>query len=88
MNGKIDLRQHNAITEARYHMSALEKNIVYVLMSKISDRDEVGKQYVISLEELEKRVGDFNEKELDQATSNLITRAYTCLLYTSPSPRD
>jgi hypothetical protein len=33
------IRQHNAITEARYELSALEKNIVYMLLAQLKDDD-------------------------------------------------
>ena len=58
-------------------MSALEKNIVYMLMSKISEDDEEGKLYTMDFKELKKQVGGFTEKEFDKATTNLITRPYT-----------
>ena len=73
----IKLKQHNAITEARYYMTALEKNIVYMLMSKISEDDQGGELYTMDFEELKRRVGDFTEAEFDKATTNLITRSYT-----------
>lgn len=73
----MKLKQHNAITEARYHMTALEKNIVYMLMSKISEDDEGGELYTMDFAELKRRVGNFTEEEFDKATTNLITRPYT-----------
>ena len=71
------LRQHNAITEARYEMSALEKNIVYMLMREISQDDPDGMEYVIDISEIEKVVGSLDKKEVREATSNLLQRAYS-----------
>lgn len=70
------LRQHNVITEARYDMSAMEKNIVYLLMAEIKEGDNPGKQYCISVSKLEKRIGKINKTELRKATRNLISRTY------------
>lgn len=71
------LRQHNAITEARYEMSALEKNIVYMLMRNIEEGDPDDKEYVIDIYELESVLGPLTKKEIREARDNLIQRAYT-----------
>jgi len=70
------LRQANVITEARYDMSALEKNIVYMLMAQVKQGDEPEKSYVVSLSELQGKTGDFSVKELRKATTNLLSRSY------------
>lgn len=36
---KKNIKQHNAIVEARYEISALEKNIIYMLLAQIKDDD-------------------------------------------------
>lgn len=51
------VKQHNAISTARYQMSSLEKNIVYTLMGSIKPGDQAGKFYEIPLRELEKSAG-------------------------------
>ena len=71
------LRQHNAITEARYEMSALEKNIVYLLMREIKGEDPNDKEYLVNICELEKVFGVLEHKEIREATNNLLRRAYT-----------
>lgn len=70
------LKQHNAITEARYEMSALEKNILYMLMREITEEDHPEKEYVVDLLDIEKIVGDLSIQEIREATANLIRRAY------------
>ncbi|MHB9146852.1 MAG: replication initiation protein [Candidatus Amoebophilus sp.] len=73
------IRQHNAITEARYEMTPLEKNIFYMLLAEIKESDPVSKiYYKISFLELEERI----EKKLDiptlmKAVRSLIFRIYT-----------
>ncbi len=71
------LRQHNAITEARYEMTALEKDIVYLLISKIQETDEFGKEYLIHANELIKTIGNKTADALNKATIRLISRVYT-----------
>jgi len=70
------LRQHNVITEARYDMGVLEKNILYLLMSQISKDDEPEKLYEVSVMKLKKKTGDFSIEELRKATTNLLVRNY------------
>ena len=69
------LRQHNAITEARYEMSAIEKNIFYLLMSEIQAGDPPQKSYVIDIS-TSKVLKDVSIEELRKAAKNLITRVY------------
>jgi plasmid replication initiation protein len=78
----ILLKQHNAITEARYEMTALEKNIVYMIMAQfIRDDDPSKKQYFISIQELKNKLKELGEKisleDIQEATDKLITRVYS-----------
>lgn len=68
------------MTEGRYEMSALEKNIVYMLMTQLRDNDSPKKKFFTSIQGLKHRL-----KELDQdidltllleATGRLVTRGY------------
>lgn len=69
------LRQSNAITEARYDISPLEKNILYLLISQLNANDEVGKHYLIDVKSIRmEKTPTF--QELEQATYNLISRVY------------
>jgi plasmid replication initiation protein len=73
------LKQHNAITEARYEMSALEKNIFYMLLAELKDDDPSEKRhYKIDISDLEKRIGKkITLPELIKASDGLVFRAYT-----------
>ena len=69
------LRQHNVITEARYDMSAIEKNIFYLLMSVLQADDPPQKSYIIDIT-TSTVLRDISIEELRQAARNLITRVY------------
>jgi len=74
------IKQHNAITEARYEMSALEKNIFYMLLAELKDDDpEEKKYYKLDLKVLERRCGGkkLTVPELVQAAEGLVFRVYT-----------
>lgn len=73
-----EIRQHNAITTARYEMSACEMDIVFSLLSMLRKEDRAGTFYRISVLELQKLTGrTWNYQRLLEATSNLRTREYT-----------
>lgn len=76
------IRQHNAITEARYEMSALEKNIFYMLLAALNQEVISQRRYYyrISLKELNKRLGsETTVKELMDASQKLLSRVYTIM---------
>jgi len=76
---KKQLRQHNVITEARYEMSALEKNIIYTLMSLMPDEAKETK-YEMTLIELERlKGGEIKGRELSRAAKQLVKR--TLMIY-------
>jgi plasmid replication initiation protein len=78
MTKKI-IKQHNAITEARYEMSALEKNIFYMLLAQLRDDDPESKRYYkINFQELEEKFGKkIAISELVKAAQGLVFRVYT-----------
>ena len=75
MDNKL-IRQHNAITEARYDMSALEKNIVYIMMGKFSDQVEETR-YSMTISEIEKlKNQELKSKEISLAAKQLVKRNF------------
>jgi plasmid replication initiation protein len=81
LTNSILLKQHNAITEARYEMSALEKNITYMVMAQFRDDDPVGKRYFVSIQELKNKLKELGEEinlqQIKEAMRGLITRVYS-----------
>lgn len=60
MSDKL-IKQHNAITMAQYEMTALEKNIFYMLLVQLDDREPSKGRYFISVKDLELKT----EKNID-----------------------
>jgi plasmid replication initiation protein len=85
------IKQHNAIIEARYDISALEKNIIYMLLAQLKDEDPPEKAYYdIDFGALEQRLDQkISIKSLVKAAEALVFRVYTIqkedggILYTS-----
>ena len=50
-----EIRQHNALTTARYEMSACEMDIMFCLLSRLNSRPE--KIYTIAVNEIESETG-------------------------------
>jgi plasmid replication initiation protein len=73
----VQVRQHNAITSARYEMSACEMDIVFALLSKLSSKDKAGTMYLVRVRELELLTGrQWNYKQLLESTEQLNSRIY------------
>ena len=73
----IEIRQHNALTTARYEMSACEMDIVFSLLSKLSKHDKSGTIYEIRVRELQELTGrTWNYKQLLDSTEHLNSRVY------------
>ena len=73
----VQVRQHNAITTARYEMSACEMDIVFALLSKLSGQDKPGTMYLVRVRELELLTGrQWNYKQLLESTEQLRSRTY------------
>jgi plasmid replication initiation protein len=76
----VTLWQSNAITKARYEMSALEKNIMYMVMSQIKKGDKTN-IYQVSANDIMKKVGkELRYDDLREATRKLITRYFETVL--------
>ena len=77
MDDKL-IRQHNFLTTARYEMSALEKNIIYMMLAQLRDDDPWERQYEIPIQTLQEKKGvRIRREELLSAAKKLITRGLT-----------
>ena len=73
----LEVRQHNAITTARYEMTACEMDIVFYLLSLLRKEDRVGKFYQIRVVDLMEVTGrQWNYQQFLEATSALRGREY------------
>ena len=67
--------QSNELTEARHEMSALEKNILYLLMCELKEDDVPQKEYCIDIAHSE-FLKNVRIEDLRQAARNLLSRVY------------
>lgn len=73
----VQVRQHNAITNARYEMSACEMDIVFALLSKLTSQDKPGTMYLVRVRDLELLTGrQWNYQQLLESTEQLNSRVY------------
>jgi len=73
----IQVRQHNALTTARYEMTACEMDIVFALLSKLTNKDKAGTMYQVRVKELEMLTGrQWQYKQLLDSTEQLNSRVY------------
>ena len=82
MEQSIEIWQDNVLTNARYEMTQVEKNILYMVVASIRPEDAPTKLYQVSVKEMAKVCGS---KELmleayKQATEKLIGRVFTTTL--------
>ena len=73
----VEVIQHNALTTARYEMTACEMDIVFFLLSKLSKSDKPGTLYQLRVRELEQLTGrEWNYGRLFESTEQLRSRGY------------
>lgn len=73
----VEIRQHNAITTARYEMSAMEMDIVFALLARLTKNDKPGTIYPLRVQELEQLTGrEWNYGRLGPAVEALVGRCY------------
>ena len=71
------IKQSNAITEARYEMSATEMNVVFMLLSQLDHNDDPLKTYMVKVKDLQNLVeSEVKYSHLKDATYNLRSRTY------------
>jgi plasmid replication initiation protein len=72
-----EVRQHNAITTARYEMTACEMDIVFYLLSLLKKEDTSGTMYRVKVKTLQEITArEWNYQQFLEATSNLRMREY------------
>lgn len=72
-----EIRQHNALTTARYEMSACEMDIVFALISMIKKDDRPGTVYSFHIQDLNALSGrEWNYQRLMKSASKLRGREY------------
>lgn len=73
----LEIRQHNAITTARYEMTACEMDIVFYLLSLLKKEDRIGTFYRVRVLDLQHLTGrQWNYQQFLEATSALRSREY------------
>ncbi|MBJ6146077.1 replication initiation protein [Hymenobacter sp. BT559] len=72
-----EIRQHNAITTARYDYSACQMDIMFFLLTSLGREDPPDKVYTLYLKEMEKISGrQWNYSQLQEATESMGSRMF------------
>jgi len=73
----IAIRQHNAITTARYDYSACQLDILFYVLSKLKRDDGPDTQYCIYVKDIEEMTGRrWNYQQLREATADMGSRMF------------
>ncbi len=76
MGSDLEVRQHNALTNARYEYTETQSNIFLVLLSKLR-KDAPDAVYQITVPEMEKATGSqYNYKQLRESTKEMMGRVH------------
>jgi plasmid replication initiation protein len=76
-NEIIKIRQHNAITNARYNYSACQLDILFYLLSKLRKEDQLNAEYNVHISEIEHITGrKWNYQQLKEATADMGSRVF------------
>lgn len=76
MSSDLEVRQHNALTNARYEYTETQSNIFLVLLSKLR-KDAPDAVYQITVPEMEKVTGNqYNYKQLRESTKEMMGRVH------------
>lgn len=76
MNSDLEVRQHNALTNARYEYTETQSNIFLVLLSKLR-KDAPDAVYQITVPEMEGLTGNqYNYKQLRESTKEMMGRVH------------
>lgn len=75
--GQIQVRQHNAITNARHDLSSVQLDIYFMLLSLLRAGDTQNTKYEISVLQIEQITGrQWNYQQLRDATAGLIGKVF------------
>lgn len=73
----LEIRQHNAITTARYDYSACQMDILFYLLSKLKKEDSQDQQYRFYNKDIEVMTGrQWNYHQLREATEDMGSRMF------------
>jgi plasmid replication initiation protein len=76
MNKEIEVRQHNALTNARYEYTELQLDLLFFLLSKLR-KDQQDRVYELSIKDLSALTGKkYNAAYLHKATSDMGSRVF------------
>jgi plasmid replication initiation protein len=76
MNKEIEVRQHNALTNARYEYTELQLDLLFFLLSKLR-KDQQDRVYELSIKDLSSLTGKkYNAAYLHKATSDMGSRVF------------
>jgi plasmid replication initiation protein len=78
MNKELEVRQHNALTNARYDYTELQQDLLFFIISKLNPDNREG--YALSITELSKLTGKkYNAAYLHKATADMGSRVLEVL---------
>ncbi|WP_025609562.1 replication initiation protein [Pontibacter actiniarum] len=73
----LEIRQHNAITAARYDYSACQLDILFCLLSQLRKEDSSDVSYRINIADVERMTGrQWNYQQLQEATADMGSRLF------------
>jgi plasmid replication initiation protein len=74
---EIEIRQHNAITAARYDYSACQLDLLFCLLSQLKKEDSPDIPYRINIGDVERMTGrQWNYQQLQEATADMGSRMF------------
>lgn len=74
---QLEIRQHNAITSARYDYTATQLDILFYLLSKLNKDDQPSQTYQIHVKDIEAVTGrQWNYQQLKEATADMGSRMF------------
>ena len=74
---EIEIRQHNAITAARYDYSACQLDLLFCLLAQLKKEDSPDIPYRINIGDVERMTGrQWNYQQLQEATADMGSRMF------------